>query len=238
MKKLNIIGWFVGIICITVAIYIVYNKTYNVRENIKINQEEEIKLLNGTLSEVASPLGWLIIIDALSNQNEDGSYNISYETDLLKDYYNRQLFTMGYILLYQNNYDKFTVLSKLSNELIEKSPTDNSVKAYLDYNTFNEFYKRLFGDNFDLKKAKQGNTSYDKNYVYYDNRKNESNNIYVPMITCNNLEYKNNEYISSVTITYSTAASDLIGAVTSTGIITYSKDIDNNILFRTFMIEK
>ena len=145
MKKLNIICTITGVICFLLAGYIVYNKFFK-ETNIDFNKEEEIKLLDDKLAKIGTPLGWLIITDGIDHQNEDCTkYNISYDTNLLKEYSNRQLFTMEYILSTKNENDKFILLSGFDNNKIEGEPTDDYTLAYLDYDTFNKYYKDLFG---------------------------------------------------------------------------------------------
>ena len=190
-------------------------------------------------NKIGTPLGWLIITDGIDHQNEDGTkYNISYGTNLLKEYSNRQLFTMEYILSTKNENDKFILLSGFDNNKIEGEPTDDYTLAYLDYDTFNKYYKDLFGEDFDLNKQDKGSTTYDKEYVYYRNRRAGSNNVYVPIIKAISVEYKNNKYIADIEVTYSTRASELIGVPKSNGTITYTKNIDNNILLEDFIINK
>ena len=120
MKKLDIICIIIGVICFLLAGYIVYSKFF--KENkIDFNKEEEIKLLDDKLAKIGTPLGWLIITDGIDHQNEDGTkYNISYGTNLLKEYSNRQLFTMEYILSTKNENDKFILLSGFDNNKIEE----------------------------------------------------------------------------------------------------------------------
>ena len=228
MKKLDIICIIIGVICFLLAGYIVYIKFF--KENkIDFNEEEEIKLLDDKLAKIGTPLGWLIITDGIDHQNEDGTkYNISYGTNLLKEYSNRQLFTMKYILSTKNENDKFILLSGFDNNKIEGEPTDDYTLAYLDYDTFNKYYKDLFGEDFDLNKQDKGKTTYDKEYVYYRNRRAGSNNVYVPIIKAISVEYKNNKYIADIEVTYSTRASELIGVPKSNGTITYTKNIDNS----------
>lgn len=238
MKKLDIICIIIGVICFLLAGYIVYSKFF--KENkIDFNEEEEIKLLDDKLAKIGTPLGWLIITDGIDHQNEDGTkYNISYGTNLLKEYSNRQLFTMKYILSTKNENDKFILLSGFDNNKIEGEPTDDYTLAYLDYDTFNKYYKDLFGEDFDLNKQDKGSTTYDKEYVYYRNRRAGSNNVYVPIIKAISVEYKNNKYIADIEVTYSTRASELIGVPKSNGTITYTKNIDNNISLEDFIINK
>lgn len=238
MKKLNIICIITGLICFLLAGYITYNKFFK-EKNINFNKEEELKQINDVLVETGNSLGWLIITNGIDHQNEEGTkYNISYGTNLLKDIKNKQLFIMEYILSTKNENDKFIVLSGIDNHKIEGEPTDDYTLAYLDYNTFNEYYKKFFDEDFELNKQDKGNTSYDKEYVYYRNRRAGSNNVYVPMINATNVKYKNNTLIADIEITYSTRAAQLIGKEKDKGTITYTKNINNNIVLNTFIINK
>lgn len=238
MKKSNIICIIMGVICFLLAGYIVYNKFLE-EKNINFDKAEEIKLLDDELAKIGTPLGWLIITDGIDHQTKNGTkYNISYDTNFLKDSTNRQLFTMEYILSTKNENNKFTVLSGFDNTQIDGEPTDDYTLAYLDYDTFNKYYKEFFGENFDLKNQDKGNTTYDEEYVYYRNRRSGSNNVYVSMIKATNVEYKNNKYTANIEITYSTRAADLIGVSKSNGTIIYTKNINNNILLEAFTINK
>lgn len=238
MKKLNIICIITGLICFLLAGYITYNKFFK-EKNINFNKEEELKQINDVLVETGNSLGWLIITNGIDHQNEEGTkYNISYGTNLLKDIKNKQLFIMEYILSTKNENDKFIVLSGIDNHKIEGEPTDDYTLAYLDYNTFNKYYKNFFDEDFELNKQDKGNTSYDKEYVYYRNRRAGSNNVYVPMINATNVKYKNNTLIADIEITYSTRAAQLIGKEKDKGTITYTKNINNNIVLNTFIINK
>ena len=67
---------------------------------------------------------------------------------------------MEYILSTKNENDKFILLSGFDNNKIEGEPTDDYTLAYLDYDTFNKYYKDLFGEDFDLNKQDKGNTTY------------------------------------------------------------------------------
>lgn len=238
MKKLNIICIITGLICFLLAGYITYNKFFK-EKNINFNKEEELKQINDVLVETGNSLGWLIITNGIDHQNEEGTkYNISYGTNLLKDIKNKQLFIMEYILSTKNENDKFIVLSGIDNHKIEGEPTDDYTLAYLDYNTFNKYYKNFFDEDFELNKQDKGNTSYDKEYVYYRNRRAGSNNVYVPMINATNVKFKNNTLIADIEITYSTRAAQLIGKEKDKGTITYTKNINNNIVLNTFIINK
>lgn len=239
MKKINIICFIMGIICFSIAGYIIYNKFYK-QEEIKFNKDEELKQVNNKLSEIGSSLGWLIITNGIDNQNEDGTkYSIKYNKNLLEEDYNKQLFTMEYILSTKNENDKFILLNGFDkSEVKDANPSDDFILAYLDYNTFNKYYKKFFNKDFNISKQYKGDTSYDTEYVYYQNRKSGSNGVYVPMITSDNIEYKDNKYVANITITYSTRLATLIGKENDKGTLVYTKDINNNIILESFMVNK
>lgn len=239
MKKINIICFIMGIICFSIAGYIIYNKFYK-QEEIKFNKDEELKQVNNKLSEIGSSLGWLIITNGIDNQNEDGTkYSIEYNKNLLEEDYNKQLFTMEYILSTKNENDKFILLNGFDKSKVkDANPSDDFILAYLYYNTFNKYYKKFFNKDFDISKQYKGDTSYDTEYVYYQNRKSGSNGVYVPMITSDNIEYKDNKYVANITITYSTRAATLIGKENDKGKLVYTKDINNNIILESFMVNK
>ena len=155
MKKINSLFYIVGIVCIVIAVYILIGEVINNREvNINFNEDEEIELLNNKLIEVGSPLGWIIIVDGINNQDTDGKYIVSFEDNLLENYKYRQLFVMEYILSNSINYDKFIVLSGFDNSKIDSSPTDDFTLAYLEYDEYNSYYKSLFGEDFDIDNLK------------------------------------------------------------------------------------
>ena len=52
------------------------------------------------------------------------------------------------------------------------------------------------------------------------------------------VEYKKGEYIASVKATYSTRLSDILDKETSDGIISYTKDGNNNIILKSFILKK
>lgn len=236
MNKKNIVWWVIGILCILVAVYIVCDKIFFKENDVNFNEDEEIVLVNDKLREIGSPLGWLIIVDGISNQDENGKYNVGYGRDLLSNYGYRQLFVMEYILSYNSNYDKFTVLG-MDGNIVTDIPTSDFTTAYISYDDFNEYYKTLFGEDFDIKKATKGNTKYDKDYVYYENRRAGSNGVYVSMMECDSVVYEKGEYTSNVKVTYSTRASELIGAENDTAILKYTKDTFGNINIKSFTLK-
>lgn len=239
MKKINILFYVIGIICFIIAGYIVYDEFFvNDEIEINFNEDEELLVINDKLIEIGSPLGWIIIVDGINNQDENGNYNISFGVDLLKKYEYRQLFVMEYILSNSNNYKLFNVFDMNSNE-IEDVPTSDFTFSYIDYNDFNEYYLSLFGDNFDMNKANKGDLllPHSNNYVYYDNRRSGSNGVYVSMIQASSVKYKDGIYIATGDVTYSTRASELVGTDTDSAVIEYTKDIDNNIILKSFVLK-
>lgn len=83
----------------------------------------------------------------------------------------------------------------------------------------------------------KGNTKYDDRYVYYDNRRAGTNGVYVSMMKANSVEYKNGRYVSELVVTYSTSASGLVGADEDIAVIEYTKDVDNNIMLKSFTLK-
>ena len=225
----------IGTVCIIIALYILFDK-YFIKDNVSFDGDIELIAINEKLTEVGSPLGWIVIVDGINNQ-KDGKYSVSYETNLLDNYSYRQLFVMEYILSNTSNYDKFVVLSAFDNSKIDSSPTDDFTLAYIKYDEYNSYYKSLFGEDFDMTKAKKGNTSYDETHVYYDNRRAGSNGVYVPMIQASGVTYNDGVYTANVKVTYSTRASELIGKEDSSAIIEYTKDINDNIIFKSFTLK-
>ena len=237
MKKINSLFYIVGIVCIIIAVYILVGKVIdNGEDNINFNEDEEIELLNNKLTEVGSPLGWIIIVSGIDNQDNDGKYIINFADDLLDNYKYRQLFVMEYILSNFSNYDKFIVLDMEGN-IIEEIPTSDFTSAYLEYDEYNSYYKSLFGEDFDIDKTMKGNTKYDNTHVYYENRRAGSNGVYVSMIQANEVEYDNGIYKTKAIVTYSTRASELVGASEDTAVIEYTKDINDNIIFKSFTLK-
>lgn len=238
MKKINVLFIIVGIISFLIAGYIITDKILARNINVEIDEEKELGTANEYLAKIGSPLGWLIVKEGIDMQDDNGKYKPKYNYDYLNSIENKQLFTMEYILSYPDNESQFVVLSAGDYEKIDVSPTGDFTLAYLDYKSFNEYYSELFGKNFNIDKAKNGNTKYDKDYVYYDNRRPGSNGVYVSMITSDKVWYKNGEYIANVKVTYSTRLADITGVSDSTGIVTYTKNSDNAIILRSFILEK
>lgn len=237
MRKINILFYIIGILCFIIAGYIIYDEFFGVyKEEIVFYEEEELETLNNKLKEIGSPLGWIVIVDGISNQDRNGNYNISFNKNLFDDYGYRQLFVMEYILSNEDNYDLFTVLDMNGNKTGDM-PTSDFTKAYLKYDKYNEYYKDLFGEDFDISKAVKGNTKYDKTHVYYDNRRAGSNGVYVSMIQASSVNYEDDIYKAEVKVTYSTRASELVGIEDDIAIIDYTKNINDDIKIKSFVVK-
>lgn len=239
MKKLNTLFYIIGIVCIVIAGYILLDKLIDNNEiEINFSEDEEIEILNDKLSEIGSPLGWIVIVDGINNQDRNGNYVITFNEDLLNNYEYRQLFIMEYILSTPSNYDLFTVLDMEGN-VIEDIPTSEFTFSYIDYTDFNDYYLSIFGENFDMNKAGKGDLllSYSDNYIYYDNRRPGSNGVYVSMIQADSVEYQDSIYSANINVTYSTRASELVGTSEDTAVIEYTKDIDNDIILKSFTLK-
>ena len=235
MKLLNKIFYIIGTICIIIALYILFDK-YVIKDNVTFDGNKEINLVNDRLTELGSSLGFVVIVNGIDNQ-DNGKYKVTYEEDLLSNYGYRQLFVMEYILSNNSNYDMFTTISRFDYNEIDGSPNDEFNLAYIKYDEYNNYYKSLFGEDFVMSKAIKGNTSYDNNHVYYENRRAGSNGVYVSMMQTDSVKYNDGIYTANVSITYSTRASELIGKDSDTGIIDYTKDINDNIIFKSFTLK-
>lgn len=229
---------FIFICVLALGGYIAYYKFFNKSDDISFNHDEEVNLLDSKLKEVGSSLGWMAISSSFDNQNSGDTLTPKKGVNLLKEISDKQQFTMEYILTFKDNYDKFVVLSGFNNEVIEDaSPVSDATIAYLKYDEFNKYYKELFGEDFDNSKASKGNTSYDKDYVYYFNRRSGANGLYVPSINVIDVSYDNGEYISNVKLTYSTTAAERIGVKETNATIKYTKNEDNNIIINYFALD-
>ena len=57
------------------------------------------------------------------------------------------------------------------------------------------------------------------------------------MMECDSVVYEKGEYTSNVKVTYSTRASELIGAENDTAILKYTKDTFGNINIKSFTLK-
>ena len=229
---------FIFICVLALGGYIAYYKFFNKSDDISFNHDEEVNLLDSKLKEVGSSLGWMAISSSFDNQGSDSMLSPKRGVNLLEKESDKQLFTMEYILTFKDNYDKFVVLSGFTNEVVEdEDPVADATIAYIEYDEFNKYYKSLFGKDFDNSKAMKGNTSYDKDYVYYFNRKSGANGLYVPSIKVVDVSYDKGEYSSSVKLIYSTTLAERIGKVEDNATIKYTKNKDNDIIINYFALD-
>lgn len=249
MKKINTLFYIIGIVCIIIAGYILVGKFFDNSDiEINFNEDEEIGILNDKLVQIGSPLGWIIFVDALDKgDNNDvycynhGELDVTFNENLFDNYGYRQLFVMEYILSDKNNYEKFHVESSF--DVLYVEPTDTYSYAYLNYDDFNSYYKSFFGENFDTDKSvispfvsAHGMSS--REQVYYDNRRDCFYDMYVSMMQANEVEYNDGIYKGEVIVTYNTKASEIVGSSEDIAIIEYTKDINNNIILKSFSLKE
>ncbi len=203
----------------------------------KFNKDKEIEFLNDNLSEVGSSLGVLVLMTGIDNSNSNRSFKLEKNIDLLENEENRQLFVMEYILTYQNNYDKFIVLDSDEKVVLSNAvPTDSNTIAYLKYEDFNFYYNKLFGNDFNLSDSIKGNTLYDAKYVYYPNKRNLLDGLYVPMISALNIKYEDNYFVADVKVYYSEMIRKIIGYEYDMATLIYSKNGNGDMLLNSFVL--
>ncbi len=203
----------------------------------KFNEDKEIEFLNDNLSEVGSSLGVLVLMTGIDNSNSNRSFKLEKNIDLLENEENRQLFVMEYILTYQNNYDKFIVLDSDEKVVLSNAvPTDSNTIAYLKYEDFNFYYNKLFGNDFNLSDSIKGNTLYDAKYVYYPNKRNLLDGLYVPMISALNIKYEDNYFVADVKVYYSEMIRKIIGYEYDMATLIYSKNGNGDMLLNSFVL--
>ena len=203
----------------------------------KFNEDKEIEFLNDNLSEVGSSLGVLVLMTGIDNSNSNRSFKLEKNIDLLENEENRQLFVMEYILTYQNNYDKFIVLDSDEKVVLSNAvPTDSNTIAYLKYEDFNFYYNKLFGNDFNLSDSIKGNTLYDAKYVYYPNKRNMLDGLYVPMISALNIKYEDNYFVADVKVYYSEMIRKIIGYEYDMATLIYSKNGNGDMLLNSFVL--
>ena len=203
----------------------------------KFNKDKEIEFLNDNLSEVGSSLGVLVLMTGIDNSNSNRSFKLEKNIDLLENEENRQLFVMEYILTYQNNYDKFIVLDSDEKVVLSNAvPTDSNTIAYLKYEDFNFYYNKLFGNDFNLSDSIKGNTLYDAKYVYYPNKRNMLDGLYVPMISALNIKYEDNYFVADVKVYYSEMIRKIIGYEYDMATLIYSKNGNGDMLLNSFVL--
>lgn len=201
------------------------------------NEVEERENLNTNIKDIERSLGWLAVVSSIENYNAGGDYEVVTNKDFLEDISNRQLFVMEQILNNTDSYKDFIVLNGFSlEETDELDPTDETSISYYPYDLFNIEYKKYFGEDFKVSKAKVSNskTKYDSdsNYVYYENKRSGANGLYVSSITIENVEYDTNTktYTASISLNYSERAIQNLGIDSNQATLSYLRDNDSIIL--------
>ena len=164
--------------------------------------------------------------------------------DLLSSNENRQLFIMEYILKNEENYKNFVLIDSMTgNEISEGYPTDEFTIAYYPYKLFNIEYKKFFNEDFDvynMKKLPNEQYKYDKSndYVYYYNRRSDSNGKYVSNMTVEDTIYdeETKEYTSSINMIYSERLATEIGSTSGKATIIYTI-VNENYILKSFIVK-
>lgn len=226
----------VFIVVLILGFYIGYNVFFLDDENILMIDEER-EILNNKLSEIGSPLGLMILVDGIDSWGNVKNFELRKNINLIEDEENRQLFVMEYILTYQDNYNKFIILDRIQKNILDDiSPTDDDVLAYLGYDDFNNYYKDLFGHDFDIINSKKGGTLYDNKYIYYDNRRSLLNGLYVPMMMVREIKYENGCFVADIDVQYSEMARKILGYDSDSATIIYNRNSDDNIILKSLIL--
>ena len=197
--------------------------------------EEEKNKIEKDLTDIKQSLSYIIIKTYIENNNNENSYNIQSNINLLKRIDNRQLFIMEEIIKAQKNNNNFIALSSDGKEITDKfSPTDEMITVYYPYDLFNVEYKKYFNEDFNKNEAKISSyeNDYDKgNYVYYNGIRPGTNGLYIDTITINNINTDNtNEFTVDITLNYSQRASSEFRINSNEASLSYERNNDNLIL--------
>lgn len=169
----------------------------NLEVNKNVYLEEKTNLLE-YLDKINRPLSMLIISNSIDN------ININKNTNFLENKTYKQQFVMEYYLSKTNNLSKFLILDQMGNIDNSSFPTDEMSTAYLKNDVFNKYYKELFDKDFkNNEKIESPYKEYDKDYVYYINRRSGSNGMFIIGYDINNIQKSNKEYKAKITLEYS-----------------------------------
>lgn len=241
-KENNIIIIMISIIIISIIfISLVFTGiidfTKNSSSENNINSENSTQHdLNTFLNDVTGPLGWLVVLHNFSqNANRTG---INY----LSSYEDKEVLVMEYIVGNKDNYNNFIVLNAVNGEKVEDDPTADMTLAYYPYDLFNNEYRKIFNEDFDVTRrimATGSDNEYDKStdYIYYPNRHMGANGLYVESIELIDVIYDKDtgKYTANVNMTYSERFASNIGMKDEKAEIIYSVK-DGNIIMESFIV--
>lgn len=210
----------------------------NIKDNINSNNNIEYadNNINDFLGELARPLGWLVVRHTYSqNANREGINYLSSNED-------KEVLVFEYILLNPDNNQNFIVLNAANNEITDDEPISANTKAYYPYTLFNEEYKRLFNEDFDIntKILPDGNNNeYDNSldYVYYPNSHPGADELYVESINLIDMKFDKDtrKYTANVNIIFSERLANDIGMKDEKAQMIYYLN-DENIIMESFIV--
>ncbi len=237
----NIAKILVMIIVITMAFVVllfsgkldfIINKSIR-NNNITENDDHDI---NQFLNEMTKPLGWLVVRHTYSQYaNREGINYLSFNED-------KEVLTFEYIISKNENVQNFIVLNSTDDTIIESNPQEEYTKAYYPYTLFNEEYKKLFNEDFDINiriVANNSSNEYDNSsdYVYYPNSHPGANDMYVESIELIDMKYDKDtaKYTINVNMTYSEKLASDTGMKHEKAQIIYHLN-EGNIIMESFIV--
>ncbi len=253
MEKDNKMGILIiiGVVLAILLVYVLtnYGKNMTKKEEVDnsnvVSKPSTTNRLKNHLNDIKNPISYVILKEANTLKNQSGeTISLKKNVNLLASEENKQLLAMEYILKDLSNNKNFVIL-KDNKEVVnenEKNPIDSSVLAYYPYNSYNIIYKKLFNKDFNpaSKKVSTKNNNYDKSnyFVYYNNVRNNSNNLFIDSFSIEATSYDDttSKYTASASMKYSQALAIKVGTPTDEVTVVYSL-VNNEIIIESFMIK-
>ncbi len=236
-KKVKFMSWEVLAIFVIIVIMIVAGsmELKDVRTK-QENQFDEITEVNVLLDDMGMDnVDILLVLNSIDNFYKNGKYEIDRDVNILDKVSNRQLLIMENIIS-DGDILSFVVLGSDGKTVLSSSDvTGDATYAYYPYDKFNVEYKKLFGEDFDRRKAKtSGNDNeYDNNsdYVYYENRRSGANGLSGDVVI-DKIGYDSDGDClkAEMTVNYSARMSDNLGYSSDDMVLEYKKDKDNRVI--------
>ncbi len=190
----------------------------------QFDQQEEMDVLEQEWQ--INNLGILIVNLMVDNFYKNGKYEIDRDMNLLDKVSNRQKWIMENIVSL-NGYNDWVGFSHDGQKINNGNLNDDKILWYYPYDKFNVEYEKIFGDNFDRKKAKtSGNGNEldkDDNYVYYEKGKltGEAGEIVIDKISYDD---DKDLMVAIMTINYNSQFSDKLGYDSDDVVFSYRRD--------------
>lgn len=252
MKRKNKSNWKTVLIAMMIillggfGIYILTNQKINLENNSikdnnlkfnekesnekELNEEDEKEKLNNKIKDIKSSLSLITILTSIDKYNAGGDYITKKNKNLLEHSASKQLFVIEQITTNKENYQNFIILNtngELDKEIT--NPNEMATFAYYPYNLFIKEYEKYFEDAFQIENRKTSNLNNiydkDKNYIYYENRKDGLNGLYISEITIDSInQVSSNKYQANLILNYSERLSDMLGVKSENAELIYNKD--------------